>query len=307
MSGTETLLWPLEAWRLAYGWTRPQVIDAIAALYENDRLAAPPVNSAMLCRWEYGAVPPNAEYRDALTRLYRVSPDELGLAQRNGARGGGAVGGDWYGRYESVSMPGDGDNAAAALAAVRESIQLALDVEGPAGGPGTREHIEHAIDYYALNYARFSPGTLAVEVHRCRALVTAMLEHPQPDARRRELRRHAGWLSALIGNLSFHLADHIPALIHLGTAARLATDVGEPKLTSWSLGAQSMVAHAQGRHVEALDLAQQGAAHATSPLQKAQLLSWAQLPALAQVGTPTDVDRTATAAQREFDADPNGQ
>lgn len=134
-----------------------------------------------------------------------------------------------------------------------------------------------------------------------------MLEHPQPDAQRRELRRHAGWLSALIGNLSFHLADHIPALIHLGTAARLATEVSEPKLTSWSLGAQSMVAHAQQRHAEALDLAQQGTAHATSPLQRTQLLSWAQLPALAQVGTPTDVKRTATAAQREFDADPSGQ
>jgi len=298
---------PLEAWRLAYGWTRPQVIAAVAALYENDGLAAPPVNSAMLCRWEHGARTPIAEYRDALARLYRVSPVELGLAQRNGDRLGGAVGDDWYGRYQTVTMPGDGDTAAAVLAAIRESIQLALDVEGPAGGRRTREHLDHAIEYYALNYARFPPPMLAREVHRCRTLVTAMLEQPQSDVERRELRRHAGWLSALIGNLAFHLADHIPALIHLGTAARLATDVGEPRLTSWSLGAQSMVTHAQGRHAEALDLAQQGTAHATSPLQRAQLLSWAQLPAIAQVGTTTEVNRTATAAQREFDADPDGE
>lgn len=298
---------PLEVWRLAYGWTRPQVIAAIAALYEDDGLAAPPVNSAMLCRWEHGARAPTAEYRDALARLYRVSAAELGLARRNGNRVGGTVGDDWYGRRETATMPRDDDNGAATLAAVRESIQLALDVEGPAGGPRTREHIDHAIDYYALNYARFAPGTLAGEVHRCRALVTAMLEQPQPDVQRRELRRHAGWLSALIGNLAFHLADQIPALIHLGTAARLATEVGEPKLTSWSLGAQSMVTHAQGRHAEALDLAEQGRAHATSPLQRAQLLSWAQLPALAKVGTTADVNRTATAAQREFDADPDGE
>ena len=68
-----------------------------------------------------------------------------------------------------------------------------------------------------------------------------------------------------------------------------------------------MVTHAHGRHAEALDLAEQGSAHATSPLQRAQLLSWAQLPALAQVGTTTDVNRTATLAQREFDADPDGE
>jgi hypothetical protein len=193
---------PLEVWRLAYGWTRSQVIAAIAALYEDDGLASPPVNSAMLCRWEHGARAPTAEYRDALARLYRVSAAELGLARRNGDRAGGIVGDDWYGRCETATMPRDGDNGAAALAAIRESIQLALDVEGPAGGPRTCEHIDHAIDYYALNYARFAPGTLAGEVHRCRGLVTRMLEQPQPDVQRRELRRHAGWLSALIGNLA---------------------------------------------------------------------------------------------------------
>jgi hypothetical protein len=298
---------PLEAWRLAYGWTRPQVIAGIAALFEDDGLAAPPINSAMLCRWEHGAVPPSVEYRDALSRLYRLPPAELGLQRRNGFSDAETVGDGWYRRAQTVNVPSNGNNGAVALAAIRESIQLSIEVEGPAGGPRTCEHIEQAIAYYALHYARFSPGTLAVEVHRCRALVADMLTHPHAEAQRRELRRHAGWLSALGGNLAFHCADHIAALIHLGTAARLATDVGDSKLMSWSLGAQSMVARAKQRHQEALDLARQGTAHATSPLQRAQLLSWAELPALAQVGSRTDITHTANAAQREFDADPDGE
>jgi hypothetical protein len=32
---------PLEVWRLAYGWSRPQVVAAIAELYEQDGLAHP--------------------------------------------------------------------------------------------------------------------------------------------------------------------------------------------------------------------------------------------------------------------------
>jgi hypothetical protein len=45
-------LLPLEAWRLAFGWSRRQVIDGIQALYVGDGLAPPAVNTSMLCRWE---------------------------------------------------------------------------------------------------------------------------------------------------------------------------------------------------------------------------------------------------------------
>lgn len=87
------------------------------------------------------------------------------------------------------------------LGALRESIELALEVEGPAGGPLTREHLAEAVSYYALRYSAFPPGHLAGEVHRTRSLVGAMLRQPQDEAGRAELRLLAGWLSALVGNL----------------------------------------------------------------------------------------------------------
>lgn len=49
----------------------------------------------------------------------------------------------------------------AALAALRESIELAVKVEGPAGGPLTREHLTEAVSYYALRYSSFPPAQLA--------------------------------------------------------------------------------------------------------------------------------------------------
>ena len=69
--------------------------------------------------------------------------------------------------------------------------------------------------------------------------------------------RVGGWLSALAGNLAFHVGDYPAAQIHLSTAARLGTAAGDTWLTCWGLGAQAMASRAQHRDAEALDLARQ--------------------------------------------------
>ncbi|MEU8040851.1 hypothetical protein [Streptosporangium sp. NPDC049078] len=70
---------PLEAWRLAHGWSRARTIEEIAALYAEDGLERPDVNTAMLCKWEHGQGKPGAVYCDVLCRLYGVSAERLGL------------------------------------------------------------------------------------------------------------------------------------------------------------------------------------------------------------------------------------
>jgi hypothetical protein len=70
---------PLEAWRLAYGWSRPQAAAGITALYEADGLAPPPLNPSMLCRWEHGKYPPGEDYARMLCRLYQADARQLGL------------------------------------------------------------------------------------------------------------------------------------------------------------------------------------------------------------------------------------
>ena len=47
---------PLEVWRLAYGWSRPQVVAAVLEIYRNAGRAEPGLTSARLCRWEHDTV-----------------------------------------------------------------------------------------------------------------------------------------------------------------------------------------------------------------------------------------------------------
>lgn len=307
---------PLEAWRLAYGWSRPQAVAGICALYQADGLAPPPLNPSMLCRWEHGKYPPGDDYAPMLCRLYQADAGQLGLGPTRALSGtGGPSRG--YLRVKDVTATsaasGNGyqmtaEDDAAALAAVRESVQLALEAEGPSGGPLAAQYLNAARNYYDASYSSFPPAMLATEVHRTRALVTVMLRAPQPDEARTELRRVGGWLSALAGNLAFHLGDYPAAQIHLSTAARLGTAAGDTRLTFWGLGAQAMTSRAQRRDVEALDLARQAMEYAGTPLRRAQVLAWAELPALARLGGQyrSDAARVIGQAQDEMAADPEG-
>lgn len=305
-----TELLPLEVWRLAYGWSRPQAIAGIAALYRSDHLAVPPLNPSMLCRWEHGEFPPGPEYVRMLCRLYRSGPAQLGLPRSAVLMAVPSATARYRRLEEPIATPTNGYHMtaddAAALAALRESLHLALEVEGPAGGQLAAGNLATAVDYYSLNYSRFPPGMLATEVHRTRALAGAMLRQQQPTQARAELRRIAGWLSALAGNLAFHLGDHPAAQIHLATAARLGTAAGDTRLTCWSLGAQAMTAQAVRRYADALDLARQAVEYAATPLQRAQILAWAQLRSLAHLGPQhrADAARVMAAAQDQFAASP---
>ena len=72
-------LLPLEAHRLARGWSRTEVSSRIDALYRQDGLAPPKISSAELCRWEHGHRRPNDERIEFLCRLYETRPDRLGF------------------------------------------------------------------------------------------------------------------------------------------------------------------------------------------------------------------------------------
>ena len=274
---------PLEAWRLAYGWSRPRVIAGIAAQYVGSGLAVPGINSSMLCRWEHGDAQPGFEYRQMLCRLYGARPDQLGFAPA----------------VPTVPLPRTATDVPVWPAAVRESVELAMEVEGPFGGPLTLAQLHQAVRYFAAEYARIPPDQLTAEVHRCRTAVTTMLGNAPPAAVRGELRVLGGWLSALLGNLAHHRGEQSIANIHLRTAVSLAVDTGHAELGAWALWAQSMVARYQGHAERALELAHAGNALATGPLRRAQGLAWAELPALVALGRDP---RTAfVAAQRAMD------
>jgi transcriptional regulator with XRE-family HTH domain len=169
------------------------------------------------------------------------------------------------------------------LGAVLESLRLTLRVEGPAGGPVSHEQLELAVEQYARAYWATPARVLFGQVRQCRQLVDGMLDQRQPANRRRHLHLIAGWLSALLGNLSFHLGDYGSARMHLCTAWRLGDAAGHNGLVAWVRGAQSMVELYDNRPEKALRMAREGQALAPNSLVRAQLASWAEARALARM------------------------
>ncbi|MEU9836996.1 helix-turn-helix transcriptional regulator [Streptosporangium sp. NPDC048047] len=292
---------PLEAWRLALGWSRAQAVREIAALYVVDGLRPPGLSPAQLCRFEHGPDRPGPEYTEMLARAYGAHPGQLGLASR--CTCGGAPG---YGHPEvkarawpPVLPPGVEIMTASGLSALRESLRLAL-LDAPNGSLAAADLAQAAVEHYALAYSRHAPATLFDEVAAARGLLTAVLAAPADERTGTELRRAAGWLSALLANLAWHLADHAGARAHLTVAGSLAERVGDARLTAWTLGAQSMVTRRRDAEA-ALSYAQAGLERAPTPLVRAQLLGWAVLPSLVQTGRRTDAERTLGEAAAALD------
>ncbi|MFD8963469.1 Twin-arginine translocation pathway signal [Streptomyces sp. NPDC059568] len=195
----------------------------------------------------------------------------------------------------------------AGLPAVRDSLHLAL-LADPAGSSAVVDLVEAAIEHYALGYSKHPPHVLFSEVHGARGLLMQALTSSSqtPERIEIELRRGVGWLSALLGNLAFHLGDPTGARVHLATAVTYGDRVGDVRLAAWAWGAQAMVARAAGQHSAALAHAERGAACVPSGLPRAQLYAWARLPSLAEMGREREADATLAEATRELEADAQG-
>ncbi len=198
--------------------------------------------------------PPVPQTRYAPVWLTMLAPDALDAW--DAANNGKEPATDRFQYYREVTAHG--------LPAVRESVQLAIQLEGPAGGPLTREQLTQAIDHYALGYGAVPALLLFDEVRACRRLTAQLLRHQRDDAPQRELYRAAGWLSALLGNLSFHLADSVGAKLHLTLAWQLGQRAGEGRLLAWTRGAQSMVALWDGDDQHARELRSCGRSRASA-------------------------------------------
>ncbi|WP_328912052.1 MULTISPECIES: Twin-arginine translocation pathway signal [unclassified Streptomyces] len=195
----------------------------------------------------------------------------------------------------------------AGLPAVRDSLHLAL-LADPAGSPAVVDLTEAAVEHYALGYSKHPPHVLFTEVHGARGLLMRALTSGTPVAVpvEAELRRGIGWLSALLGNLAFHLDDPTGARVHLATAVTYGDRAGDARLSAWAWGAQAMVARATGRHTAALAHAERAVACAPAGLPRAQAHAWARLPSLAALGREREADAALATATRELEADAHG-
>ncbi|GIH24618.1 hypothetical protein Aph01nite_29280 [Acrocarpospora phusangensis] len=282
----------LEAWRLALGWSRAQVIREVAVAYRAEGLLPPGLTPAMLCRYEHGQEAPGDEYRLMISRVYGARPDQLGLATRclwcstcasppPLHYGQHQREGTTTGRRESMTT-------ASGLPAIRESVQWAV-LDAPEGSPALVALAEAAVEHYALNYSKHPPAILLEEVRGTRSLLSTVVAAADRETAL-GLRRQVGWLSALLGNLAYHLDDRTGARAHLTLAGALGESTREGALTAWASGALAMVATARQDWEHARGHAEYGLQHAPEGLRRAQLLGWALLPTLAALRLASEAD-----------------
>lgn len=304
----------LEAWRLALGWPRSRTIERVGALYRSRGLRPPGLSESMLCRWEHRPYEhPSQEYVEALCTVYQAAPVSLGLDR--------ATDRDWTDRDHISGYSASGSQAcapparesqvtmttSAGLPAIRDSLHLAL-LADPTGSSAVVDLTEAAVEHYALGYSKHPPHVLFGEVHGARTLLMHALTRSTavPAPVEADLRRGVGWLSALLGNLAFHLDDPTGARVHLATAVAYGDRVGDARLAAWAWGAQAMVARAAGEHTVALAHAERAANLAPAGLPRAQAHAWARLPSLAELGREREADAALATATRELEADAQG-
>lgn len=305
----------LEAWRLALGWSRADTVTQIRALYVAEGLLPRGISDPMLCRWEHDPRDwPDREYIAMLCRAYGAQPAQLGLGfpEEVLAHDRGLATVIRYGRSETEACEAPAREmvvqmtTAAGLPAVRESLHLAL-LTDPHGSTAVVDLAEAAVEHYALTYPTHPAYILFEEVRGARSLLAdSLLTGRVPETVGPGMHRSVGWLSALLGNLAFHLGDHAGARAHLSTATAYGTRCGDTRLAAWSLGAQSMVARAENRYEIALQHAERALTHAPAGLVRAQMHAWAQLPSLAGLGRDHEADTALAAAARELEADTTG-
>jgi transcriptional regulator with XRE-family HTH domain len=248
----------LRAHRLARGWTLEVLITEIRErTTEGERLTPSRVS-----RWELDQDSPSAGYRDALCRVYRCGPVELGLCadfRETSAEGKSHTDGTAPDPVESVgrgvhvtpSAPkgeemrrrdvllgmltsAGGALSAPALeaaAAVRRRMDETLS--GSVVSDGTVAYWEEVSEQYGRTYKTRAAVPFLVDVVADFAEVQMLTDRRLPSGARREICAVAAKLAGLISMTMTNLGDYREAR-GWGHTARLAADeAGDPVLRAW--------------------------------------------------------------------------
>jgi DNA-binding transcriptional regulator YiaG len=289
--------------------TQEQVAEQIAVIAWERFAVRVGVDARMVSKWERGEKRPSRLYQECLRLLFN-DPELFGarddaMNRRQWLRGAAAVGtamlleeaspGDNGGRSEDGTM---GQLLADATA---ESVELSRQTEASDLGPATLEHLDLAVERLGLIYMTTPPGLLLDEIRWYRRRAVEVLGGRHTLAQRRRLYVAAGWLTGLLGHLSFDLGDYQAARAHCVTAWQLADDAGEQELGAWVRNIQAMVALYTRRFREAVRYAEMG-----GELAAAGTTGSVQLPVLAarahaRLGNRQETGLAIRQAEQAFD------
>ncbi|MET7765747.1 hypothetical protein ABZS71_28410 [Streptomyces sp. NPDC005393] len=143
--------------------------------------------------------------------------------------------------------------ALAVLTDTRESFDHALAAHTPADLPD----LEAAAEAYGYGYHGQAPARLLTDLVSDFATLRPLLATPQPAGIRVRLCRTAGQMAGMTAIVLHDLGNRREARSWFTTAARAATESGDPQLHAWVLARTAMVPLNYGAPKTAADLAEQ--------------------------------------------------
>jgi transcriptional regulator with XRE-family HTH domain len=291
--------------------TQEQVAEQVALIAWERFAVRVGVDARMVSKWERGEKRPSRLYQKCLRLLFN-DPELFGaeddaMNRRQWLRGAAAVGtamlleptGD---SSSDNSRPPEDETVGQMLAdATAESVELSRQTEASDLGPATLEHLDLAVERLGLVYLNTPPPLLLDELRWYRRRAIDVLGGRHTLAQRRRLYVAAGWLTGLLGHLSFDLGDYQASRAHCVTAWQLADDAGERELAAWIRNIQAMVALYTRRFREAVRYAEAG-----GDLAAAGTTGSVQLPVLAarahaRLGHRRETDLAIQQAEQAFE------
>jgi DNA-binding transcriptional regulator YiaG/tetratricopeptide (TPR) repeat protein len=266
--------------------TQEQVAEQVALIAWERFAVRVGVDARMVSKWERGEKRPSRLYQECLQLLFD-DPELFGtgdgeMNRRQWLRGTAAVGTALL-LEPAAASPGenggtaeDGTVGQMLADATAESVELSRQTEASDLGPATLEHLDLAVERLGMVYLNTRPGLLLGELGWYRRRAVQVLGGRHTLAQRRRLYVAVGWLTGLLGHLSFDLGDYQAARAHCVTAWQLADDAGEQQLGAWIRSIQAMVALYTRRFREAVRYAEAG-----GDLAAAGTTGSVQLPVLA--------------------------
>jgi len=208
---------PLQAARLARGWTQAQVIFALTQQAKAARVPIADGSSlkTMLSRWENGRGHPDATYQRLFCHLFGLDMDELGFSQ------------------PLTTAP---------------ALRVA-----PTVNPSTVEYFKNIFHEHVKADNLMGPHHL-VEVVRAQTVLLDQILTSAQDGVRRELLRLARRYSEFTGWLYQDAGDPSNAMVFTDRAMDYALEFDDPQATSYILMRKSNIAGDLGKPDRALGL-----------------------------------------------------
>ncbi|WP_152991247.1 helix-turn-helix domain-containing protein [Frankia sp. R43] len=270
--------------REASGLNQRQLAEALAAVAWDELRVRVGADGNLVSRWERGTAAPRAPYPDLLARLFRATPEQLGLRP---------------GLPASVDADGIGEPSF-------EPTMKILDRMRRAGASNVSDaaldQLERMIADAVGEYERLGPLMLVPRLVKQREWVEGLCDGRQTLRQRARLYGVAARLSGLLGSLAVDRGDMATARAYCDEAFQLADIVEDDDLRAWVRGTQALAEYYAGEYRSCLDLAVDGLRYGRGGPQEARLLVQGQARAAGRLGD----SRTVTAAvdrARELAAD----